>query len=122
MDAIFLPCWLQRQQFLQLRIRRRLVHVLILDFRVEDIVRSFAFVVIRSVETLMLESLAALGDHDTGQASVGTRRVCKPIGGVCDGSCCVGGRLLLSGLEWAGERCHDVHVSIFVLCCDQTLV
>ena len=82
----------------------------------------FAFVLIRSVETLMLESLAALGDHDTGQASVGTRRVCKPIGGVCDGSCCVGGRLLLSGLEWVGERCHDVHVSIFVLCCDQTLV
>ena len=122
MDAIFLPCWLQRQQFLQLRIRRRLVHVLIIDFRVEDIVRSFAFVVIRSVETLMLESLAALGDHDTGQASVGTRGVCKSIGGVCVGSCCVGGRLLLSGLEWAGERCHDVHVSIFVLCCDQTLV
>ena len=102
MDAIFLPCWLQRQQFLQLRIRRRLVHVLILDFRVEDIVRSFAFVVIRSVETLMLESLAALGDHDTGQASVGTRRVCKSIGGclwwvvLCWGQAVV----IWSGVGW----------------------
>ena len=98
------------------------MHVLIFDFRVEDTVRSFAFVVIRSVETLMLESLAALGDHDTGQASVGTRGVCESIGGVCVGSCCVGGRLLLSGVEWAGERHHDVHVLVFVSRCDQTLV
>ena len=61
------------------------------------------------------ESLAALGDHGTGQASVGTRGACKTIGGFCGGSCCVGDRLLLSGVEWAGERCHDVHVLFFVL-------
>ena len=52
----------------------------------EDIFRSVAFVVTRSDETLMLESLAALGDRDTGQASVGARRECKSIGGVRGGS------------------------------------
>ena len=30
----------------------------------------------------MLESLAALGGHDTGQASVGAQRVCKSTWGL----------------------------------------
>ena len=72
-------------------------------------------------ETLALESDAALGGHGTGEASGGTQRVCSSIGGFCGGLFCVGGRLLLGGVEWAGERCRDVHVIIIVLCCDQTL-
>ena len=50
------------------------------------------------------------------------RGYANPLGGFCGGLCCVGGRLLLSGVEWAGERCHDVHVLVFVLRCDQILV
>ena len=42
------------------------MYTLGIDFKVEDIFRSFAFVVIRSDEALALESDAALGDHDAG--------------------------------------------------------
>ena len=99
------------------------LYTLGIDFKVEDIFRSFAFVVIRSDEALLvLESDAALGDHDAGQASVGTQWVCKSSWGFCVGSRCVGGRPLLDGVAWAGERCRDVRVLIFAVCCDQTLV
>ena len=79
------------------------LYTLGIDFKVEDIFRSFAFVVIRSdEEALVLESDAALGDHDAGQASVGTQWVCKSSWGFCVGSRCVWGQAFVrwSGVGW----------------------
>ena len=52
------------------------------DFKVENNFRSCAFFVMMAGQTLALESDAALGDHGTGQASGGTQRVCRSIGGL----------------------------------------
>ena len=45
-----------------------------------------------------------------------------PAGAFALGRVVFGGRPLLDGVAWAGERCRDVRVLIFAVCCDQTLV
>ena len=57
-----------------------------------------------------------------GRPVVVLRGYADPLGAFVVGCSVLGGRLLLGGVEWAGERCRDVHVIIIVLCCDQTLV
>ena len=57
-----------------------------------------------------------------GRPVVVFRGFADPLGAFVVGCSVLGGRLLLGGVEWAGERCRDVHVIIIVLCCDQTLV
>ena len=52
------------------------------DFKVENSFHPFAFFALMTDETLALESDAALGGHGTGEASGGTQRVCRSIGGL----------------------------------------
>ena len=72
------------------------------DFSVESSFRPFAFFAMMTDETLALESDAALGDHDAGQASVGTQWVCRSSWGFCVGSRCVWGQAFVrwSGVGW----------------------
>ena len=57
-----------------------------------------------------------------GRPVVVLRGYANPLGAFVVGCVVLGGRLLLGGVEWAGERCRDVRVLIFTVCCDQTLV